>query len=209
MTPNGADIISNRPILASASAIRAAMLARAGVEIDQQPADLDEAAIISSLIAPPEPLAADDIALVLAQAKAESVSGDRAGKLVIGCDQTLELEGRLFQKSATMEEARRNLLLMSGKTHLLHSAVVLALDGETAWSHVETAAMNMRDLSPEFIGRYLAQAGAAVLSSVGVYQLEGLGAQLFEKIEGDYFTILGLPLLPLLAELRRRGVIAS
>ena len=209
MTVNGTDIASNRPVLASGSTTRAQMLARAGVEIDQQPADLDESAIISSLTAPHDPLGVDDVALVLAQAKAESVSQHHPGRLVIGCDQTLELQGELFQKAATMEAARHNLLRMSGKTHLLHSAVVIAADGNMSWSHVETASMTMRDLSPEFIGRYLAQAGAGVLSSVGVYQLEGLGAQLFEKIEGDYFTILGLPLLPLLAELRHRGVIAS
>lgn len=200
---------SLRPILASASATRAGLLANAGLELDQSPADIDEPAIIASLTAPPEPLEPEDIALILAQTKAEAVSKANPGRLVIGCDQTLALEGALVQKPPTMEAARKTLLAMSGKVHYLHSACALVRDGELVWSTSDTATMTVRPLSPQFVGRYLAQAGARVLDSVGAYQLEGLGAQLFERVEGDYFTVLGLPLLPLLGELRNRGILQS
>lgn len=121
----------------------------------------------------------------------------------------LEFEGRRLTKPADMEAARRQLLAMSGKRHELHSAVTLARDGETLWTHVGTVRLTMRDFGPEFVGRYLAKAGEDILSSVGAYQLEGPGIQLFERIEGDYFTVLGLPLLPLLEKLRERGAIEA
>lgn len=198
-----------RPVLASASRTRIAMLENAGIEIDTDAAELDEDAIIKSLTQTADPLSAEDVALVLAQAKAQHVAERHPGRLVIGCDQTLGLGDELFTKPANMDEARRNLLKLSGKTHFLHSAVAICASGETDWTFCDTARMKMRDLSPQFIGRYLAQAGGGVLSSVGVYQLEGLGAQLFDEVDGDFFTILGLPLLPLLAELRARQVIGS
>jgi septum formation protein len=124
------------------------------------------------------------------------------GALVIGSDQTLSLEGDIFHKPANMDEARRRLLRLSGKTHELNSAIVLAKDGETLWRHMSIARMTMRDLDPGFVGRHLATVGDRALSSVGAYQFEGEGIQLFERIEGDYFAIIGLPLLPLLAKLR-------
>ncbi|MFN0265122.1 Maf family protein [Tepidamorphus sp. 3E244] len=198
---------SAKPILASASTARMEMLTRAGVEVDRRPADIDEQAVVAAIGS--DGMDPEDIAAILAQAKADEVSAANPGRLVIGCDQTLALDGELVTKPPSMEDARRQLLAMSGKSHYLHSAVTLVKNGEVEWSQVDTAVMSVRELSPAFIGRYLAQAGAGILSSVGAYQLEGLGAQLFDKIEGDYFTVLGLPLLPLLAELRARDILHS
>ncbi|TIV90116.1 MAG: septum formation inhibitor Maf, partial [Mesorhizobium sp.] len=120
--------------------------------------------------------------------------------LVLGCDQTLSLGDEVFHKPADMEGARRHLLALSGKTHQLNSAAVLCRDGEVLWRHVGVASLTMRKLDPAFVGRHLARVGAKALGSVGAYQIEGEGIQLFEKIEGDYFTIVGLPLLALLKE---------
>lgn len=192
-------------VLASTSRIRAQLLADAGLEFDTAAADIDERAVEAPLVEelfPPE-----DIAAVLAEAKALDVAERFAGAWVIGADQVLGFAGRRWTKPASIEEARRNLLELRGKTHDLHSAVACVRDGETLWRHVSTARLTMRDFSPEFLGRYLAEVGDAALESVGSYQLEGRGVQLFEKIEGDYFAILGLPLLPLLAFLRGEGVI--
>ena len=194
-------------VLASGSKIRAELMQNAGLSIDVDPADVDERAVEAPLLEaefPPE-----DLASVLAEAKANDVSGRRSGDLVVGADQILAFEGERRTKPENMEAARRQLLAFSGKTHELHSAVVISQNGEAIWSHVSTARLTMRDLSPPFIGHYLAAAGDAVLSSVGAYQLEGLGVQLFEKIEGDYFTILGLPMLPLLEQLRSLKVIET
>ncbi|RUY14205.1 Maf family protein, partial [Mesorhizobium sp. M7A.F.Ca.CA.004.12.1.1] len=145
--------------------------------------------------------------LVLAEAKATEVSERRPGALVLGCDQTLSLVDEVFHKPADMEGARRHLLALSGRTHQLNSAAVLVRDGKVLWRHVGIASMTMRKLDPAFVGRHLARVGAKALGSVGAYQIEGEGIQLFEKIEGDHFTIVGLPLLPLLAELRDLGAI--
>lgn len=194
-------------VLASGSRIRADLLRNAGLTIETDPSDVDERAVEAPLLEagfPPE-----DLAGVLAEAKANDVSARRHGDLVIGADQVLAFEGERRTKPEDMEAARRQLLAFSGKTHELHSAVVISRDGEAVWRHVSTARLKMRHLSPPFIGHYLADAGEQVLSSVGAYQLEGIGVQLFEKIEGDYFTILGLPLLPLLAELRVLGVLET
>ncbi|TYC72393.1 Maf-like protein [Stappia sp. BW2] len=194
-------------VLASGSRIRADLLKNAGLVFEIDPADVDERAVEAPLLEtgfPPE-----DLASVLAEAKANDVSGRRSGDLVIGADQILAFEGERRTKPDDMEAARRQLLAFSGKTHELHSAVVLSQNGEAIWRHVSTARLTMRDLSPAFIGHYLAAAGQEVLSSVGAYQLENLGVQLFEKIDGDYFTILGLPLLPLLEELRHQKVIET
>jgi septum formation protein len=150
-----------------------------------------------------------DVAEVLARAKAEAVSDLAHGAFVIGADQVLALGDEIFAKPDSMEGAREQLLALSGKMHRLLSSVALARDGEVLFAHTEDAALTMRKLSPEFIGRYLAAAGDEILSSVGAYQLEGLGIELFEKIDGDYFSILGLPLLPLLDALRREGAIES
>ena len=149
----------------------------------------------------------EDVALVLAEAKATEVSERRPGALVLGCDQTLSLGDEVFHKPADKEGARRHLRALSGKTHQLNSAAVLVRDGKVLWRHVGIAGMTMRKLDPGFIGRHLARVGARALASVGAYQVEGEGIRHFEKIEGDHFTIVGLPLLPLLAELRTLGAI--
>ncbi|MGS4887207.1 Maf-like protein [Roseibium sp. MB-4] len=194
-------------VLASGSKIRAELMRNAGLTIDVDPANVDERAVEVPLLEagfPPE-----DLASVLAEAKANDVSARRPGDLVIGADQILAFEGERRTKPDDMEAARRQLLAFSGKTHELLSAVVISKGGEAIWRHVSTARLTMRTLSPAFVGHYLAEAGDDVLSSVGAYQLEGLGLQLFEKIDGDYFTILGLPMLPLLAQLRELGVIEA
>jgi len=192
-------------ILASASPFRRAMLANAGVPVEAVAAEIDERAVEAPLAN--SGASPDEVAQVLAEAKALDVSERRPGALVIGCDQTLSLGDRLFHKPANMEAARRHLLELSGKTHQLNSAVALVRDGETLWRHVSIASMTMRNLSPAFVGRHLASVGDKALSSVGAYQIEGEGIQLFERIDGDTFTIVGLPLLPLLAKLREIGAI--
>jgi len=196
----------NQPlILASGSRFRAGLLRNAGIAFEVQPAEVDErmleAPLRNSGVSP------DDLALVLAEAKAAAVSEERPDTLVLGCDQTLSLGDEVLHKPADMESARRQLLKLSGRSHHLNSALALVHNGETLWRHVEIATLTMRTLEPAFIGRYLAQVGEAALASVGGYQIEGVGIQLFEEVEGDYFTIVGLPLLPLLAELRRMGAI--
>jgi septum formation protein len=192
-------------ILASASPFRKALLANAGIEFTAIPADVNERA----LEAPLEGTGAtpEDVASILAEAKAINVSESHPEALVIGCDQTLSLGDRVFHKPRDKEDARRHLLDLSGKTHQLNSAVVLMRDGETLWRDVSIARLTMRKLDPAFIGRHLAKVGDKALASVGAYQIEGEGIQLFEKIDGDYFTIVGLPLLPLLAKLRDLGAI--
>jgi len=190
-------------VLASASPFRKALLANAGLSFDVEPAMVDERAIEETL----EGMDAEDTALILAEAKAQDVSSRNPGALVIGSDQTLSLNGDIFHKPQDMEQARRRLLDLSGRTHELNSAVVLARDGETIWRHVSIARMTMRNLDPGFIGRHLSNVGDKALSSVGAYQFEGEGIQLFDRFEGDYFTIIGLPLIPLLAQLRELGAI--
>lgn len=196
-----------RIILASGSVTRRAMLQGAGIEFSVVPADVDETAIREMLMAGDADADPADIADVLARAKAETVSAAHPGAIVIGADQVLACDGVLFEKAASIAAAREALLKLRGKSHQLHSAVAVAQGGEVVWTLTDTAHMTMRDFSLPFLGEYVARAGSAVTSSVGAYQLEGLGVQLFERIEGDYFTVLGLPLLPLLAELRTRGVI--
>ena len=192
-------------VLASASPFRQALLKNAGLSFRALPADIDERAVEAPLrdggVGP------EDTALVLAEAKALDVSGKMPGALVIGSDQTLSLGDEVFHKPADMDAARSHLLRLSGHTHQLNSAVVLARSGETVWRHVSSARLTMRPLDPGFIGRYLSRVGDRALQSVGAYQLEAEGIQLFERIEGDYFTIIGLPMLPLLATLRDRGEI--
>ena len=197
--------MTEKIVLASGSPFRKAMLEHAGVVVEAVPADLDERALEAPLKdsgASPE-----DVATVLAEAKAVDVSERRSGALVLGCDQTLSLGDEILHKPADMEEARRRLLALSGKTHNLNSAAVLARDGKVLWRHVGVASLTMRDLDPAFVGRHLARVGVRALQSVGAYQIEGEGIQLFERVEGDHFTIIGLPLLAVLAELRRLGAI--
>ncbi len=196
-----------RLILASKSAARAAMLRQAGLAVDLAPADIDERALDEALAREGRDPA--DIARALGEAKALAVSRVHPDALVIGADQTLALGPRRFSKPADLAAARDNLLALRGRTHHLHSGVALARGGAIAFSTVASAAMTMRSFSDAFLDAYLAGAGERLLSSVGCYQLEAEGIQLFEKIEGDYFTILGMPLLPLLAALRSQGIAAT
>ncbi|MGI9357285.1 MAG: Maf family protein [Rhizobiaceae bacterium] len=192
-------------ILASGSRHRADILDRAGITFSQIPSLLDERAIEAPL--KEAGVLPEDRAAILAEAKAVDVSEQHTGGYVIGCDQILSVDGEVLHKVGDMEAARCRLLELSGKKHILLSAAVLVLNGETLWRHVEPCVMTMRELDPAFIGRHLADVGEAVLTSVGAYQIEGPGAQLFEKIEGDVFSIMGLPLLPLLAVLREQDAI--
>jgi septum formation protein len=194
-----------RLILASGSSSRRTLLENAGLEFEVVPAELDERAAEAPLLKSGAPM--EDVALALAMAKATMVSDAHAGALVVGGDQMLELDGERLTKPADMEAARHQLRKLSGKTHTLHSAAVCARDGEIVWQHVEPAHVTIRPLTPQFIGRYLAAVGPAALSSVGAYQVESRGIQLFEKIDGDFFAILGLPLVPLLAFLRSQGIV--
>ena len=190
-------------ILASQSRARQTLLANAGISFDAVPADIDERAIQqkSGLLQPGE------IAALLAREKALFVSAKMSDRYVVGADQTLALGPRLFSKPAGRAQAAEQLRALAGNTHELHSAVSVARGGETLFSEVSVARMTMRQLSGEEIRTYLDAAGDAVTTSVGAYQLEGLGVHLFERIEGDHFTILGLPLLPLLAYLRGQGLL--
>ena len=191
-------------ILASQSRARQMLLANAGISFDAIPADIDERALQknSGLSAPGE------IAGLLAREKACFVSLKNPGRYVVGADQTLALGNRLFSKPAGRTQAADQLRLLAGHTHELHSAVAVARDGKIVFSDVVVARMTMRRLDESEIEAYLDQAGQAVTTSVGAYQLEGLGVHLFERIEGDHFTILGLPLLPLLAFLRGEGLLS-
>jgi septum formation protein len=189
-------------ILASKSAARAQILRGAGVAFETASSGVDEDTIKAEQLA--AGATPSKIAEVLAQAKAVGVSAG-ADALVIGADQTLELDGRLFDKAASLEEGRRQLTELRGRRHQLHSAVVIAQGGAVVWSDVQTARLTMRDFSDAFLEGYMARNAEAILTCVGGYQLEGEGVQLFEAIDGDYFTVLGLPILGLLAELRRRG----
>lgn len=191
-------------ILASASPSRRQLLTNAGLSFEIEPSGVDEEEVTRSLLA--ERASAQDIATRLAEMKAVLVSQRHRRALVIGADSTLACEGRLFDKPATLDAARRQLQALSGRTHELCSSVVVAKDGARLWHWSERARLTMRPLSESFLDAYLARASQAVCASVGAYQLEGLGAHLFSKIEGDYFTILGLPLLPLLSFLAEHGI---
>jgi septum formation protein len=191
-------------ILASQSRARAMLLATARIRFEAVPAEIDERAVQkdSGLSAPGE------IAKLLAREKALWVSLRKPGRYVVGADQTLSLGDRLFSKPADRAAAAQQLRLLAGNSHELHSAFAVACDGKILLTDVSIARMTMRPLSDSEIEAYLSQAGEAVTSSVGAYQLEGLGVHLFERIEGDHFTILGLPLLPLLAFLRSERLLA-
>lgn len=184
------------------------MLTAAGLRFDVVPAGIDEASIRSTIESETACAEPSDVASILASEKALFVSAQNPGAFVVGSDQVLALGSRMLSKSTTLDEARETLDRLRGRSHELVSAVALARDGEVLWTAVDSAEMAMRPFSDEFLGSYLAHAGSSVLGSVGCYELEGLGVQLFERIDGDYFTILGMPLLPLLAELRTRGVIS-
>jgi len=189
-------------ILASSSAIRRQMLAAAGVEHEAVPADLDESALKTG----DEPEA---IARSLAEAKALAVSGGRAGDWVIGSDSVVTVGGRLFDKPSDRNQAAEHLRLFSGQAMRLTSAVALAREGAVDWSFVDTAVLQVRILSEAFIAQYLDAEWPEVGYCVGVFRLEGRGVQLFETVTGSHFTILGMPLLPLLSALRVRGILPS
>lgn len=194
-------------VLASGSAARAKMLRDAGVTVQTQPVSLDEEAVRHSCHAEGMDVAA--AAVTLAWMKAERASRKFPGDLVIGADQMLDLNGEWLEKPATRDGLRAQLLKLRGRRHELISAVVAVKDGERLWHTVERARLTVRPFSDAFLEWYLAAAGEGVLSAVGGYHLESIGSQLFSRVEGDYFTVLGLPLLPLLGFLREHGVVTS
>lgn len=193
-------------VLASASSIRAEMLRRAGVTVDVQPARIDEAAIRDALLAEDAP--PRDVADALAEGKARKISARQPG-LVLGCDQVLALKGRLFEKPTTPEQARDHLTALRGQTHQLLSAAVLYDDGKPVWRHVGVARLTMRNFSDSYLDDYVARNWPGIGESVGAYKLEEEGVRLFAQVTGDYFTILGLPMLELLNYLSLRGEIAG
>ena len=195
----------NPLLLASKSSARLAMLAAAGIPVETVPADIDERGVENRA----GPLGPPEAATLLAREKARIGGMNFSGRFVVGADQTLALGDRRFSKPADRNAAREQLRALAGRSHELHSAVAVSRDGRVVFSHVDTARLTMRALSDRFIDAYLDAGGAEVLSSVGGYQLEKIGVHLFERIEGDHFTILGMPLIPLLTFLRREGSLAS
>jgi septum formation protein len=197
-----------RLILASASPFRRRMLEAAGLVFDVVPPGIDEADLKGELrtggVSAPQSLAD-----ALARAKAVAVSNQHPGAWVVGADQVLALGDKMFSKPPTRAAARAQLQELRGRTHRLHSAAALAHDGKVAWSAVDTATLTMRDFSDAALEDYLAGMGERVCATVGGYEIEGPGICLFDRVEGDHFTIVGLPLLPLLSELRAREVIGT
>ena len=194
-------------VLASASQIRAELLRHAGVELAIHPARIDEAAVKAALLAEGAP--PRDVADKLAELKALRVGARHETALVLGADQVLVHQGEILDKPASLAEARAHLLRLRGQRHDLLSAAVIVLQGAPVWRHVGEARLTMRPFSDAFLDRYLERIGERALTSVGAYQLEDLGAQLFARVDGDYFTVLGLPLLEILGFLRARGVLAE
>lgn len=190
-------------VLASSSPFRRMLMENAGLTFESHAADIDERKIEASL----EGASPDQVALALAKAKALEVGRRHSSALVIGSDQTMSLENRVFHKPKSLGEAKENLLSLSGKTHRLNSAIAITKGHDVLWEHISHADLTVRSLTETFVDRYLARVGEKALSSVGAYQLEGEGIQLFSGIEGDYFTVLGLPMLPLLDKLRVLGAI--
>jgi len=188
-------------VLASSSSARRALLEAAGIPIEVRAADVDERSIEASApVDRPGP-----VAELLAAEKARTIASACPGRLVVGADQTLALDDRRFSKPSDRARAREQLLMLSGRTHELHSAIVLVRDATVVCEHVGTARLTMRSFSDRFLDAYLEAVGSAATASVGAYHFEGPGIQLFERVEGDYFTILGLPLLTVLDVLRRYG----
>lgn len=192
-------------ILASQSLTRCQLLEKAGVKFKVEASYIDEDAIKEALLL--EKQSPRNIADALAEAKAVKISLKYPDAFVIGSDQTLEYEGLLFNKPEDLKALRRNLETLSGQTHKLFSAVVIAQQGRVLWRYVDMVKLSMRVISASFLEHYVEGQGEKLLSSVGGYHIEGWGAQLFDRVEGDYFTVLGLPLLPLLAQLRHYGVL--
>ena len=196
-------------ILASGSRFRRQMLENAGIAFSVETAAVDEPAARAAMARERLPVAPGEVALRLAGLKAIDVSRRHPNALVIGADQVLALEGDIFGKPSDVPAARAQLMTLRGRTHTLPTGVVLAQGGAVVWQYLGVALLQMRDFGAGFLEAYLAAAGDVVLETVGGYALEGLGAQLFERVEGDYFTVIGLPLVPLLGELRRRGLILT
>jgi septum formation protein len=192
-------------VLASSSTVRRALLEAAGVPLEVRPATIDERAIEAA--APnKDPVA---VAALLAREKALRVAADMPGRLVVGADQVLTFEGRRVDKPVDRAAARAQLRAFAGRTHELHAGVAVARDRALLFEHVDVARLTVRALSESFLDRYLDAAGAAVTVSVGAYQIEGIGIQLFDRLDGNHFTVMGLPLLPLLAYLRAEGSLAA
>lgn len=200
---------ATRLILASGSAARRTLLEAAGLNFDVIPANIDEGKIRDDIVGATANVEGSDIASVLAAEKARLVSIEHPSALVVGADQVLTLGGRFFSKAENLVEAREILSMLRGRTHELVSAVALARNGEVHWQTSTTAEMTMRSFSDEFLGCYLEKMGERALQIVGCYEIEGLGVQLFEDIDGDHFTILGIPLLELLARLRHEGMVTA
>lgn len=198
--------VSNKPlVLASKSEVRRKMLAAAGVPVEIRPASIDERGVEARSYVQ----SALEVAQVLAGAKAHTVAAEMPGRVVLAADQTLTLDGRRFSKPTSRAEAAEQLRLLRGKTHQLHSALCVVRDGEVLFEAADDAWLVMRNFSDRFVESYLDTAGDSAFGSVGGYQVETVGIHLFEKISGDYFTILGLPLLPLLEFLRASGMAAA
>jgi len=196
--------MTRRLILASGSQIRRQILLDAGIEFETIKSDVDE----DRLKQAHTELSPAAIALLLAEAKAVQVSSRYPDALVLGADQTMELDGALLDKLPRRDLARQRLLAMRGRPHLLHSGLVLAQAGKPVWQHQQSSTLWVRHFSDAFLDQYLSRAGDELTASVGAYAFEGLGAQLFERVEGDFHAVLGLPLLPVLDELRRQGNLA-
>jgi septum formation protein len=192
-------------VLASRSSARRALLEAAGIPLELHPADLDERALERSASS----LAPGAVAQLLSREKAKAVARARPGRLVLAADQVASLGVQRFSKPADRTAARAQLYALSGRGHELHSAITFARDEAVLFEHVAVARLTMRPLSDAFLDAYLDAAGSAATASVGAYQVEGLGIQLFERMEGDYFTVLGLPLIPVLDFLRRRGCLLA
>jgi len=199
-------MVREKIILASNSQSRADLLRGAGLDVRIVPAAIEEEVVKQAILKEDADILPSDFAEILAQAKSNSISENQGGVPVVGGDQVLVFEGKIFDKPKSKDEARDQLATLRGKTHELISAVSVSRHGNAEWSHTARALLTMREFSNEFLGYYLAAMADGVTDTVGGYKLEGDGAQLFEKIEGDYFTILGLPLLPLLDHLRISGV---
>ncbi|HCP01072.1 MAG TPA: septum formation protein Maf [Rhodospirillaceae bacterium] len=204
MNPDG---LVRPVVLASASAVRTKILTAAGVPHETVPADLNESEVRERLLIEATPHL--QIAEILAELKAQTIAAARPDAIVLGADQVLSCAGELFQKPDGLVGMRDHLRRLGGRSHTLHAAVCAVVDREVVWHHCESAKMHMRVLSDDFIDGYIKLAGLAACRSVGAYEIEGAGVQLFSRIDGDFFTILGLPMLPVLDFLRREGVVMT